>query len=106
MLLHITAGIAHFWRMKHIIFALGLVALAVPAQAACYADYKAKKDDPLRLAYGVTQVTGDCTKKSAANGLRPKLAADGWTLLNIVDTFDESGLEQRKGAAGDFFLRY
>lgn len=92
--------------MKHIILTLGLVVLAVPAQAACYADYKAKKDDPLRLAYGVTQVSGDCTKKSAANALRPKLAADGWTLLNIVGTFDESGLEQRKGAAGDFFLRY
>lgn len=92
--------------MKNIILALGLLVLAVPAQAACYADYKAKKDDPLRLAYGVTQVAGDCTKKSAANALRPKLAADGWTLLNIVGTFDESGLEQRKGAAGDFFLRY
>lgn len=92
--------------MKHIILALGLLVLAVPAQAACYADYKAKKDDPLRLAYGVTQVSGDCTKQSAASALRPKLAADGWTLLNIVGTFDESGLEQRKGAAGDFFLRY
>lgn len=92
--------------MKHIILALGLLVLAVPAQAACYADYKAKKDDPLRLAYGVTQVSGDCTKQSVASALRPKLAADGWTLLNIVGTFDESGLEQRKGAAGDFFLRY
>ncbi|MEY8881561.1 hypothetical protein [Donghicola sp. XS_ASV15] len=92
--------------MKHIIFALGLLVVAAPAQAACYADYKAKKDSPLRLAYGVTQVSGACSKKSAASALRPKLAADGWTLLNIVGTFDESGLEQRKGAAGDFFLRY
>lgn len=92
--------------MKHIILALGLLALAVPAQAACYADYKAKKDNPLRLAYGVTQVSGDCTKQNAASKLAPKLQRDGWTLLSIVGTFDESGLEQRKGAAGDFFLRY
>jgi len=34
-----------------------LALMALPAQAECYADYKAKQDDPLRLHYGVAQVS-------------------------------------------------
>ena len=82
--------------------------LALPAQADCYADYKAKRDAPLRLAYGVSQVSdGACGKpKSAKAELTPRLAADGWTLLKIVSTFGPEGLGERKASAGEFFLRY
>lgn len=76
------------------------------ASAACYVDYKAKQDDPLRLQYGVYQVSGPCDPSSAAEELRPRLRADGWQLLEIVSVFDESGLEQRREDAGRFFLRY
>ena len=36
--------------------------LAVPtlAEAACYVEYKAKQDNPLRLHYGVLAIDGDC----------------------------------------------
>ena len=88
-----------------IALALGL---ATTAQAACYADYKAKRDDPLRLHYGVAELSdADCGSSKAAKGaLAPRLAQDGWTLLNILSIFGSDGLDQRKDSAGQFFLRY
>ena len=84
-----------------------LLSVAGMAQAGCYADYKAKKDDPLQLHYGVAQVSdGNCSKKAAAGELAPRLAADGWTLLNILSTFGPEGLAERKASAGAYFLRY
>ncbi len=82
--------------------------LALPAQAECYVDYKAKQDDPLRLAYGVSQVSDAvCGKpKQARAELAPRLAAGGWTLLKIVSSFGPEGLSERKASAGDFYLRY
>lgn len=76
------------------------------AQAACYADYKAKQDDPLRLHYGVTEIRGECSVGSAAAQLRDGLARDGWQLLNVLGVFDDSGLEERRDSAGEFYLRY
>lgn len=89
--------------------------LAMPVQADCYVDYKAKADTrsktdaPLRLHYGVAQVTdaacsGD--KGAARDELAPRLSADGWKLLNIVSAFGPDGLDQRRDSAGPFFLRY
>jgi hypothetical protein len=93
--------------MKHIILSLLIVAGgASAAQADCYADYKAKRDDPLRLHYGVAQVFGDCTVAQAKDELRGKLSADDWKLLNVLGVFDEAGLEERKESAGEYFLRY
>lgn len=91
--------------------ALGLIlalALALPAQAECYADYKAKQDNPLRLAYGVSQVSdAACGKPGMARAeLAPRLASDGWTLLKILSSFGPEGLQERKSSAGAFFLRY
>lgn len=83
-----------------------LCAMAASASAACYADYKAKKDDPLQLQYGVAEVYGECTTAAASAELRARLAADGWQLLEVVSTFDESGLEGRRGNAGEYYLRY
>ncbi|MBE2275024.1 MAG: hypothetical protein IAE87_01880 [Rhodobacteraceae bacterium] len=82
-------------------------ALALPAGAECYADYKAKKDDPLQLHYGVAQVAdGNCSPGAAAGELAPRLASAGWTLLNVLSTFGSDGLGERKASAGDYFLRY
>lgn len=96
--------------MKHILLSFGLMtltALAAPAQAAnCYADYKAKQDNPLRLHYGVAQVNGACNKSAARNELAQRLSAKGWTLLNVVSVFGDEGLEQRRGSAGPNFLRF
>ena len=93
--------------MKRLFFlSLFLWALAGSAQAACYADYKAKQDNPLRLHYGVAEINGDCTKRRARNQLENRLNAEGWTLLNVLDVFDDAGLEERKDSAGEYFLRY
>ena len=92
--------------MKRLSLALVLLAgLALPAQAECYADYKAKQDDPLRLHYGVAQVSS-CDTGAAEAELAPRLAADGWTLLNVLSTFGPEGLEERKDSAGAYFLHY
>ena len=80
--------------------------LPVTAQAACYADYKAKQDAPLRLHYGVAQISGTCSVPSATQQLQPRLQQAGWTLLNVVSVFDENGLAERKESAGPHFLRY
>jgi hypothetical protein len=90
--------------MKQLALALtALIALALPAQAGCYVDYKAKKDNPLRLHYGVAEVpcNGD-----AKGDLSARLSANGWTLLTIVSTFGETGLAERQKSAADYFLRY
>ena len=86
--------------------ALSASLAASAGAAACYADYKAKQDNPLRLHYGVAEVRGDCTRAAARDDLARRLAAQGWTLLNVVSVFDETGLEKRKDSAGPNFLRF
>ncbi len=89
------------------LFAALSVALASPALAAdCYADYKAKKDGPLRLHYGVVQLRGPCKKAAAKAEIASRITADGWTLLNVMSVFGPEGLEQRKGNAGSYYLRF
>lgn len=93
--------------MYHLIRALLLTCLLPAAAAAeCYADYKAKQDAPLRLHYGVMQISGACNPGSAAAQVEPRLAAQGWTLLTILSVFDEGGLAARKADAGQYFLRF
>lgn len=72
----------------------------------CFADYKAKQNNPLRLHYGVVEIKGSCTKAAAQTQLTSRLKEDGWVLLNVLSVFDSSGLAQRKGDAGKFYLRY
>ncbi len=93
--------------MARIFVFLAMLMVALPASAQCFADYKAKQDNPLRLAYGVAQVSdGNCNPGSAANELAPRLASAGWTLLAILSTFGPEGLGEREASAGDHFLRY
>lgn len=82
-----------------------MVAMTGAARAECYADYKAKQDDPLRLHYGVAEV-GTCDAGAAEAELAPRLASDGWTLLNVLSTFGPEGLGERQASAGEYFLRY
>lgn len=85
---------------------LALFVSASGLQAACFADYKAKQDDPLRLHYGVIEVVGDCSTSTAESELPDRLADDGWQLLTVLGVFDDAGLEERKDSAGEYFLRY
>jgi hypothetical protein len=78
-----------------------------PAAAGeCYADYKAKRDAPLQLHYGVMQLNDSCTKAAARSEVATRLRRSGWTLLNVLSVFDESGLSERKASAGKFYLRF
>lgn len=96
--------------MKHLMLSLlaaGALSLTAPAQAAtCYADYKAKQDNPLRLHYGVAQINGACDRGAARAELQGRLAAQGWTLLNVISVFGPEGLAQRKSSAGSNYLRF
>ena len=78
--------------------------------AGCYADYKAKKDGPLRLHYGVAKLSdstcGPDQAGTAPATLSSRLAADGWRLLTVLSIFGPEGLEGRKDSAGTYFLRY
>ncbi|MDG4646836.1 hypothetical protein P6F26_00135 [Roseibacterium sp. SDUM158017] len=80
---------------------------ATPAAAACYADYRARTEDPLRLHYGVIEVPdAACSVSAAAPLIAQRIGADGWQLLQVISVFDESGLDARRPDAGAYFLRY
>ncbi|MCU0903584.1 MAG: hypothetical protein MUE83_06875 [Tabrizicola sp.] len=90
-----------------ILSAMLALSFAGSASAECYADFKVKRDDPLTLRYGVSQVSdANCSIEAADAEMRPRLAADGWTLLELMSTFGPEGLAERKASAGELFLRY
>ncbi|WP_264211682.1 hypothetical protein [Leisingera thetidis] len=87
--------------------AAALLAFSPPALAAdCYADYKAKQDNPLRLHYGVIQLSGACKEKAARREIQARIAPAGWTLLNVLSVFGPEGLQQRRANAGSYYLRF
>lgn len=91
----------------HILAAIACVMLAAPAFSAdCYADYKAKQDNPLRLHYGVVKLNGSCDAAGARTEVARRLGQNGWTLLNVLSVFGPDGLQQRKANAGQFYLRF
>lgn len=94
--------------MKRLLAAsLVVLSLASSVQAECYADYKAKQGNPLKLHYGVVQVPDNaCNPPAAAAVVRSKLERAGWTLLNVISTFGPDGLAERKNSAGAYFLAF
>lgn len=100
----IVMGMKHIMRTCLVLAALCL-GTSVQAQA-CYADYKAKQDDPLRLHYGVIELRQGCSKGAAKSEATARLSRNGWILLNIVSVFGADGLDSRKDRAGPNFLRF
>jgi hypothetical protein len=96
--------------MRAVVIAFFLTfAGAAQGAAACYADYKAKKDNPLRLHYGIAALPDAvCAAgiNAAAAEIAPRLEADGWQLLSVLSLFGEEGLDQRRQDAGEYLLRY
>jgi hypothetical protein len=64
--------------------AIALLAGTIQAQAACLAEYKAKRDKPFELYFDVAQITGPCTMRNAEAQLQQRLAAEGLTLLKVL----------------------
>lgn len=97
--------------MKTLTLSLALAAAtltASPGLAACYADYKAKQDNPLKLHYGVIELPDVAcgSPQDAGAEIARRIAGGGWTLLTVLSTFNADGLDQRKESAGSYFLRY
>ncbi len=95
-------------RMFRYVATLAVFLAAGPASAACYADYKAKKENPLKLHYGVIQLDAEPCQmsKALANTAKNRLVGSGWTLLQVRSVFDERSLEAKKKDAGAYFLRF
>ena len=90
------------------VLVIAVLALAGTANAACYADYKAKRDNPLRLHYGVIELPdAACADPDLSRAeIVKRIAESGWQLLNVLSIFDETGLGDKKASAGKFFLRF
>ncbi|TVQ04439.1 MAG: hypothetical protein EA338_01465 [Roseinatronobacter sp.] len=84
-----------------------VLALAGQASAQCYADYKAKQDNPLRLQYGIIELPqAACASPQAARTYaEPVISRSGWTLLQIESIFDETEFQRRSANAGAIHLR-
>jgi len=92
---------------KNVFIILFLYLFSTPVNSACFVDYKAKKNNPFQLHYGVMEVSSSqCTKSMAENVVRKRIELEGWLLLGVITLFDESGLEIRKESAGKYFLLY
>lgn len=91
--------------LKPLLAALALSLLAGPLHAACYADYRARMDNPLRLHYGIVELPQSaCSMGAAAAEVASRIAAQGWTLVQVVSVFDDSGLASRRADAGQYFF--
>ncbi|WP_071797810.1 hypothetical protein [Natronohydrobacter thiooxidans] len=91
--------------MKHALRLFALLAglaLATQASAQCYADFKAKQDNPLRLQYGIVELPASAcgSRQAATDYARAVIAGSGWTLLQIESIFDASEFQRRSANAG------
>lgn len=95
-------------RLKPLLGALALGLLAsTPLQAACYADYSARMDNPLRLHYGVIEVPESaCSVGAASSVVADRIAAQGWTLVSVRSVFDDACLASRRADAGQYYLSF
>ncbi|MEJ6393395.1 hypothetical protein V8J82_09025 [Gymnodinialimonas sp. 2305UL16-5] len=92
---------------KPLLAAAALAVLAGPLHAACYADYRARMDNPLRLHYGVVELPQSaCSVGAASSVVAGRLAAQGWQLVQVISVFDDAGLASRRADAGQYYLRF
>ncbi|WP_323766175.1 hypothetical protein [Marinovum sp.] len=79
--------------MRKTLSHIALVALAgllpATAGAACLAEFKAKRDNPLALFYDIAPIRGACTQENAEAQLRAELARQGQTLLKVLSVREE-----------------
>ena len=90
-----------------VLSALFTLTLAAHAQAQCFADYKAKQDNPLRLQYGIVELPASACGSvgAAAAYAAPVIARTGWTLLQIESIFGAAELPARSANAGAIHRR-
>ncbi len=77
-------------KLKNLVLvALGAVlftgtAFAQDSEDLCYVDFKAKKDNPLKLMYGVVVLNGEQCNKPAFKRIERIISSDGWKLLRVL----------------------
>lgn len=93
--------------LRQMVGAAILILLPAMAEASCYATYKAKQDDPLRLHFGVAEMSDkNCSQGDAKKDLKSRLRKEGWILLKIEEMIGEDELGKVRASAGEYFLRY
>ncbi len=83
--------------------------LALPSAAAadCYVSYKAKKEPPLQLHFGIVRLGGACPSSGvAASAVAGRVSSGGWTLLNVVSLSSSPPSSSERANAGAYYLRY
>ena len=94
--------------MKYVYSLLLILMAGTVSAQTCFVHYKAKQDDPLKLHYGVMNVTSDdcsaLTDITATTAAR--LSPAGWTLLNVVKADTMTPSAEEISNAGDFYLRF
>lgn len=83
---------------------LALAALPGAAAADCYIHYKAKRDNPLRLHYGIVQVSGSCPG-SPAGTVSARISSAGWSLLNVTKVTQSPPTASERNSAGSHYYR-
>ncbi|SIO21507.1 hypothetical protein [Vannielia litorea] len=87
--------------------AFAVMLAATPAGATCYAEYKAKQDNPLKLHYGVMELGNACPPGGEAQAqIASRLQRGGWVLLNVISLFEGTPSKAQQQNAGSNFLRY
>ena len=91
-----------------LLLAAGLSAAASGASAACYAEYKARRDAPYGLHYGIMLLSdGGCPGRGEAEqAVRARLQAGGWALLDLTGLSQSEPSAQKRENAGAFYLRF
>lgn len=85
--------------------ALLVVSLAFPSAAAadCYVHYKAKRQTPYGLHYGIVQLSG--CPSSPAGTVMSRIASGGWELLGIVKVTTSPPTSSERRSAGSHYYR-
>ena len=75
--------------LKIFTLAVSFVFAASGAQAACSVEYKAKRDNPLKLFHNVATVPGPCDRATVQSQLSAALSAQGLILLKILSVREQ-----------------
>lgn len=95
-------------RILSLLLVWGLITASISSAQAddCLYAYKAKRDNPLQLHYGVIAIEGRCEAGAAEVEARQRLQASGWQLLVLLERVAPSKINQYRETAGEYFLRY
>jgi len=76
--------------LRSLLAAMALTFAGTVAQAACIAEYKAVRDNPFDLTYGVMKVPGNtCTRAAVRPHVVSRLRSKGWNDIQIISVRSE-----------------